>query len=628
MAIRELDLPQPFSPQRPNLHLVDPPPPRGKPVAALLVVVLVAGVLAAPVLRADRSEGPVAQSAPDPYLSGAMVGSLDGGSAVFDGSRPTSSEPVGGLLFVRCTRLWSAQPDGSHPRKVLDMTGISSPVFSPDARTVAFLAPSGGVPAIWLVSAEGRDPRAIARLTTDGRAVSAMPTNLTWSDNGKRLAFALVDPRFDPFGAGSSIWSYELATGTFEGGAQGWPAPFFLPDRARLAYSSRSFGDGAGFYGLGRNGRSSREGKLSSDASDHTAAFVNGLFADSWTLPRGAVTLRDLGGVVAISVKRNEWRRGILADHFAPKGFEIDVASRLALAQDGSRVLVDLFDKDGERDLGILDLRSGEWAVLDYAWDGATSPAPTASGPLKAQRAHRFAADLLGSMRTNSSRAFALLGGDDEDRAVIPFRIRGQVLGDAVRAGDDWVVPASVIGKVDRRSWAARDVRIIVSETKDGRLVTDAEPDGAIAPIETIEDAVGVAAALVGDRFMWPSYIPDGARLNSRWPIDAWSWDGAMTVSVNLEVPAPPGKGYKGYSSMSVAHGSVGFSLGCGGVIDPEEGTIAGNPALFDQTGPGPHDTKQVLWPATLKRDGDAFYTVYGGFSREELTRIAESMVR
>ncbi|HEV3471997.1 MAG TPA: hypothetical protein VG408_02165, partial [Actinomycetota bacterium] len=377
------------------------------------------------------------------------------------------------------------------------------------------------------------------------------------------------------------------------------------------------------------SGRSTRDGRLSSDVDDYTAAFVNRLFGDSWTLPRGAVTLRDLGGSVVISVKRNEWQRGIVADHLPPDGYEIDISSRLALAQDGSRVLVDLFGSDGRRDLGILDLRSGDWAVLDYAWDGATSPAPTASGPLKVQRAERFAADLIGSMRTTNSRAFSLLGGDEEDRAVIPFKIRGQVLGDAVRSGNDWVVPASVIGKVDRRSWAARDVRIVVSETRDGRLVTDAEAEGAIAPIETIEDAVRVAAALVGDRFRWPSYIPDGARLNARWPMDAWSWDGSMTVSVNLEVPAPPGNGHKGYSSMSVVHGDdVGFNLGCGGVIDPEEGTVATQPALFDETGPGPHDTKQVLWPATLEREDDAFYTVYGAFSRTELTRIAESMAR
>ncbi|HEV3471598.1 MAG TPA: hypothetical protein VG408_00115, partial [Actinomycetota bacterium] len=352
MAIRELDLPQPTIPARPALRVVEPAPPRGKPLAALLAVVAVAGVLAAPVLRADRSE-PTRQSWPEPHLSSAGVATLDGGSATFDGSRPTSSEPMGGMLFVRCTRLWAAHPDGSHPRKWLDMIGISSPAFSPDARSVAFFAPSGDAPAIWLASAEGDHPRPIARLTTDGRSISAMPSNLVWSDNGKRLAFALVDPRFDPFGAGSSIWTFDLATGDFEREAQGWPAPFFLPNRARLEYASRSFGDGAGFYSsLSSTGRSTRDGRLSSDVDDYTAAFVNRLFGDSWTLPRGAVTLRDLGGSVVISVKRNEWRRGIVADHLPPEGHEIDISSRLALAQDGSRVLVDLFGSDGRRDLG------------------------------------------------------------------------------------------------------------------------------------------------------------------------------------------------------------------------------------------------------------------------------------
>lgn len=623
MVIRELDLPQLEPHQRPKLQLVPPPPPRGRPVAAFLGVVLIAGVLATPALRADRKESPP-QAWPDPPLSGAMVAALDDGSVLLGRSRPTSSDPVGGMLFVRCTRLWSARPDGSHARKVLEMAGISSPVFSFDARSVAFFAPDGGAHALWIASAEGDHPRPIARLTANGQPVSAWPTSLTWSGNGKQLAFALVDPRFDPFGAGSSIWTYNLETGSFTRKAQGWPGPFFLPGRSRVAYASQLGGEGSTFHSVGRHGGSQRERRLSSDADEYTAAFVNHLFGDAWTVGRGVVILREVDGETVISVKRDEWRRGLIADHPAPPKYAIDLRSRLALAQDGSRALVDLRDGDGERDLGIVDLRTGEWTVLDYAWDATTSPAPTASGPLAAQRAARFASDLISSLGHRSGTAFSLLAADDNDREVIPFRVRGQVIGAPSRLGNDWTVPATVIGKVVRRQWAARAIEILVTDTADGRIVADASGAGAITPIETVEDAVAVAAKLIGERFAWPSYIPDGARLNARWPIDAWSWDDSLTVSVNLEVSSSDGKGF---DYLSIAHGDVGFNLGCGGEIDPEEGTVAGIPALFDQTGPGANDTRQVLWPGTLEVESEAFYSVYGALSRDEIARIAASMV-
>ncbi|MDQ3963065.1 MAG: hypothetical protein M3277_04015 [Actinomycetota bacterium] len=624
MAIRELDLPHHSTPERPGLHLVDPPPPRGRPLAALLVVVLVAGVLGTPVLRADRSESSVSQSWPEPPLSAAMVTTLDDGSAIVGGGRPTSSEPVGGMLFVRCTSLWSARPDGSHPHKLLDMTGVSSPTFSPDARSVAFFAPAGSASAIWLATAEGDYARPIARLTSAGSSVPAFPMNLSWSDNGKRLAFALVDPRFDPFGAGSSIWSYDLEAGTFERAAQGWPAPFFPSGQERIAYALPIGAAGVTFQSVGFSGTSRREWRLSSPSRDLTAAFANYRFSDSWSSGRGVVVLREMDDQLVISVKRDEWRRGFTTDHSAPSGYDIDEASRLALAQDGSRALVDLFDGQGERALGMLDLRSGDWDVLEYAWDGAASPAPTASGPLAARRAAQFANDLLSSLRARTTTAFSMLAADEDDREIVPFRVRGQVLGEARRSGSDWTVPASLVGKLGWRQWAARDLEILVGDTKDGRIVVDASPAGPIQPIETIEDAVAIASKLVGDRFAWPSELPEGARLNARWPLDAWSWDGQLTVGVNMQVPSPRGEGY---TSLSVVHGDVGFSLGCGGVIDPEEGTVAGLPALFDQTGPSPNDTHQVLWPATLERDGDAFYTVYGDLHRADVTRIAESMV-
>ena len=47
---------------------------------------------------------------------------------------PTSPHPAGGMLYVRCTNLWSALPDGSGAHRLLSMPGLSSPAFATTAR--------------------------------------------------------------------------------------------------------------------------------------------------------------------------------------------------------------------------------------------------------------------------------------------------------------------------------------------------------------------------------------------------------------------------------------------------------------------------------------------------------------
>jgi len=52
---------------------------------------------------------------------------------------PRSARPIGGIVFVRCTNLWTANADGSSARRLLMMPGLASPTVSPDGRSIAFL---------------------------------------------------------------------------------------------------------------------------------------------------------------------------------------------------------------------------------------------------------------------------------------------------------------------------------------------------------------------------------------------------------------------------------------------------------------------------------------------------------
>ena len=119
----------------------------------------------------------------------------------------------------------------------------------------------------------------------------------------------------------------------------------------------------------------------------------------------------------------------------------------------------------------------------------------------------------------------------------------------------------------------------------------------------------------------WPSYLPEGAKLNPRWPVDAYAWDGRATATVHLVLP---GEGPE--RTVSLAFGDVSFSLGCGGENDPEEQDVGGEPGLFDRIGRGVLATRQILWPGTLKRRDIGRFSVYGQVPRETLTAVAESM--
>ncbi|MDQ7007450.1 MAG: S9 family peptidase [Acidobacteriota bacterium] len=81
--------------------------------------------------------------------------------------------------------------DGGAPRRLTttDEVSESFPVWSPDGKTIAFVADRGGGEQVWLLPADGGEARALTDLSTGA-------AHLRWSPDGKTLVFtSTVDPR-------------------------------------------------------------------------------------------------------------------------------------------------------------------------------------------------------------------------------------------------------------------------------------------------------------------------------------------------------------------------------------------------------------------------------------------------
>lgn len=166
MAVRELDV-KPV--ERPQLRLV-PTEPRGRPLWATLFVVLLASLLSVPIIEAMSRHETFPAFRPRP-LAATSIPALDPLRPV---DRPRGSVPFAGIAFVRCTRLWTAAPDGSHAHPVMQATGVTYPTFSPDGRTIAYVT-SGSPQTLWVVGSDGTDPTRLGDITLDGYAISVCP---------------------------------------------------------------------------------------------------------------------------------------------------------------------------------------------------------------------------------------------------------------------------------------------------------------------------------------------------------------------------------------------------------------------------------------------------------------------
>lgn len=571
-----------------------------------IVAICVLAVLASTTLAGSISPSTAEKTAWTPRsLPGASIDKLDSFSVLPRSSRPRSSEPLGGIVFVRCTRLWSALPDGSSPSRVLEMDDISSPTFSPDAQTIAFLRHGR---EIWMASADGRHVKRVGTLQTEGHAIEgAVATSLTWSPDGRHLAFALMSPGHDMWAGGGSIWKLDIRQGNIIKQGSGWPAPTWR--RKQIVFSSWDGEHGA----LLETGHDRDDRKLSREGVPYSAAFNNGSWWSLWD--RGTVVLKEVDAELVLGYRGYASQRRDRLVIRAPSGFGFTEHSRPALSQDIGRIAVDMIGHTGNAAAGIYDLRTQEWTILDYAWDPTTSPAPTIVGPLGSRRAVGAANDLLRSAPRRTRQA-QLLSDGAIPRGLFPNKGWGNYMIRAPRrAADGWLVPASVHGPW-KEAYGYRDLDILVAK-RQGRLTAKVSSATPIVPITTVTEAAGYLRHVLPHMDIpTPVGYPEGASLDPRYPVSAYASPTFTHATIRLHLP-DGGR----HDFLTFGYGDVSFSVGCGSANDIEEEEVDGGPALSGRSG----TIKQVLWPATRKAQDDATYTVFGTLPRDRLVELARA---
>ena len=531
----------------------------------------------------------------------AAVSALDSITPMPVDRMPRSSEPGVGLLFVSCTRLWRAEPDGSNPQKLLTLPGISSPVYSPDARTVVFFVATPDRYDLWMIAADGSRPTRVGTVVKSADS-AAYATALTWAPDGRELAFALVSPGEDPRAGGSVIWTLDLDRGTFDRVATGWPAPFYV--QGRLGFSG--FDDWNPFE-FGTEGGRRLGAQLSGADTDLALSMAPGQLFYSYD--RKTVVLSKGPGGIELSLRSRYSGRESEID--PPSTHRYPESARPAVSSDGHTIIVELVDFTGERDVGLYDWRDLEWTVIDYAWEPATSPVPALSGPMDAPFVKGVVERLLYSWNY-APRRVETIAGSPLDPTVIPMKWLSFKLEPPRRAGEEWKVPGFVWGKANGQVlFGEFDFEV---GSRRGRLAVTPRPTSGIAQLNTLADAAVAIDRMINAEVVVPQGLPGGQTFSS---VASWGNSGTITTK-------PPKPGGKGGGYIELSYGAVGFYGGCGGGSGKSRPvTVGDQPALFDKV----RTIRQVIWPATPGHEKDASFSVYGSnVSRTEILEVAESI--
>jgi hypothetical protein len=523
---------------------------------------------------------------------------LDPVAGVPDSRWPRSEHPVGGIAFVRCTNLWTAHADGSNARRILTMPGISSPAFSPDGRTIAFVVTTDSGTALGLAAADGSAVRSLGSLTEDGGAVMADIGSLEWSPEDPELAFTLAGRGIR--GTETGHWVLHLPSGTFQRVGEGGDAQVWLG--RHLLAAGRS--DGSVRPMSGNEGWTSK--RLSNAGDVQTLAFAPGWWVWEWD-KQTALLIRDDPGSFHLAWRKTPGARRTPVETEPPAGHRFDPSGTIAVVQHGP-VAVTLVDGTGERDLGLFDPLTRGWRVLNYAWDPSASPVPAAVGGVEAQRAVELARTLLWSFG-RPDRTELLLESPVDPR-LAPFDGLGFTLGDPTRLAEGWTIDAHTFGRLGD-GFATRDLRVHV-RTVDGRLAATVEPAGPLERVRSVEDAVRYLDTILTARVIAPAGLPDGTKLAPR-AIDAWSWRGTTNGSLHLRAP--------GTGRLTFYYGESGF--GCGASPIPLE-LPTGTPAIVtDPSESGGYNI--IAWPAAAS-DSSGPFGIWGEVPTRKLVAMASAM--
>ena len=158
-------------------------------------------------------------------------------------------DPDGDGLFGGDIELWVMNPDGSGQRTLTRKASDShAPVWSPDARRIAFVRHRRGAPLprggraenqdIYVINADGSGERRL----TSGPVQSIFPA---WSPDGRKIAFTRATPRRT---LGVRRWHTDLYLMNADGSGQrrltsGAPpqwGPVWSPDGRKIAFRSDS----------------------------------------------------------------------------------------------------------------------------------------------------------------------------------------------------------------------------------------------------------------------------------------------------------------------------------------------------------------------------------------------------
>lgn len=569
------------------------------PVGGLLLVLALVTAMAVALAGLPPATSPrVAEAAP--------VGAVDRldpiGTAAFE-RMPRSDAPVAGLAFIRCTNLWTSNPDGSSARRVLSMAGLSSPAFSPDARTIAVFASEPAGVRLWLLAADGSRAALAGTLSTRGTPIDATPAGLTWSPGGGELAFALSTPDPDTW----TIWTLDVATGRFRVVGEGAPTPAYV---WRFLLGAGT-GGASDFRVLEGRGRWAAE-RLSGPLADRAVSVAPGWWKDGWRSDTASLAIGPDGATV-VQVRHGP-SRGRFRTFRAPAGVRIDPSVRPAVVQ-GGPIVVTFVDDAGDRDLGLLDTGTGDWTTLDYAWDPAISPAPPATGSLGSARAVALVQHLLWRAHRRPGDA-ALVLEDGSTGPITDFRNLGFTFGPPGRARGGWLVPATLFGTT-RNAYGARTVTFEVRPW-DGRLTVGIAEAGAFERVRTVDDAFRLLRSMVTVPMLPLPVLPAGTTL-AREAVNAYTWAGETTGQINLRLPSAGRDGY-----LTFNFGDGGF-----GCVEPVPTTLAtGTPAIATDPGFDGGGYQQVGWPAERPRATTAAFGISADLPREAVLAMAAEMDR